>query len=161
MTSRNSVMATCTPWTVVSRSRLMSLIITFMFEPAKLQMNCARASGTSTRRTVVAGVAALAVSAMRRRHGSLGRRHPGGVERPVGAEDGGDEGPVGGGLREVGDRPPGRVDLLGVEAEVVPVGEHLREREAGLVEPPRAGERVDVEERAEREGALRARQPVW
>jgi hypothetical protein len=32
-------MATCTPWTVVSRSSLMSLIITFMFEPAKLQMN--------------------------------------------------------------------------------------------------------------------------
>jgi hypothetical protein len=24
----------------------MSLIITFMFEPAKLQMNCARASGS-------------------------------------------------------------------------------------------------------------------
>src|SRR5690606_10051908 len=29
------------------RSSLMSLIITFMFEPAKLQMNWARASGTS------------------------------------------------------------------------------------------------------------------
>ena len=40
----------CTPWTVVPRSVLMSLIITFMFEPAKLQMNCASASGTSTRR---------------------------------------------------------------------------------------------------------------
>jgi hypothetical protein len=39
MTKRKSVMATCTPWTVVSRSSLMSLIITFMFEPAKLQMN--------------------------------------------------------------------------------------------------------------------------
>jgi hypothetical protein len=32
-------MQTCTPWTVVSRSWLMSLIMTFMFEPAKLQMN--------------------------------------------------------------------------------------------------------------------------
>ena len=42
-------MAICTPWTVVSRSVLMSLIITFMLEPAKLQMNWARASGTSTR----------------------------------------------------------------------------------------------------------------
>src|SRR4051794_7502298 len=41
-------MATWMPWTVVSRSRLMSLIITFMFEPAKLQMNWARASGMST-----------------------------------------------------------------------------------------------------------------
>ena len=38
-------MAVCTPCTVVFRSLLMSLIITFMFEPAKLQMNCARASG--------------------------------------------------------------------------------------------------------------------
>ncbi len=45
MISRNSVIAVCTPLTVVSRSSLMSLIITFMFEPAKLQMNCASASG--------------------------------------------------------------------------------------------------------------------
>src|SRR3954452_20762002 len=29
----------------------MSVIITFMFEPAKLQMNCASASGTRTRRS--------------------------------------------------------------------------------------------------------------
>src|SRR6516225_7748 len=49
MTSRNRVMQTCTPWTVVCRSSLMSLIMTFMFEPAKLQMNWARASGTSIR----------------------------------------------------------------------------------------------------------------
>ena len=39
MTSRKIVMAIWTPCTVVSRSSLMSLIITFMFEPAKLQMN--------------------------------------------------------------------------------------------------------------------------
>ena len=45
MISRNSVIAVCTPLTVVSRSSLMSLIITFMFEPAKLQMNWASASG--------------------------------------------------------------------------------------------------------------------
>ena len=44
-------MQTCTPWTVVSRSWLMSLIITFMFEPAKLHMNWASASGTSTARS--------------------------------------------------------------------------------------------------------------
>ena len=31
----------------------MSVIITFMFEPAKLQMNCARAKGTSIRRRLV------------------------------------------------------------------------------------------------------------
>ena len=40
-------MAVCTPCTVVFRSALMSVIITFMFEPAKLQMNCASASGAS------------------------------------------------------------------------------------------------------------------
>ena len=39
MISRNSVIVACTPVTVVSRSSVMSLIITFMFEPAKLQMN--------------------------------------------------------------------------------------------------------------------------
>ena len=42
----------------------MSLIITFMFEPAKLQMNCARASGTSTRRSAPAGFPATTPSAM-------------------------------------------------------------------------------------------------
>ena len=40
-------MQTCTAWMVVFRSVLMSLIMTFMFEPAKLQMNCASASGIS------------------------------------------------------------------------------------------------------------------
>ena len=45
MINKNSVIAACTPCTVVSRSSVMSLIITFMFEPAKLQMNCASASG--------------------------------------------------------------------------------------------------------------------
>ena len=39
------------PATSVPRSSLMSLIITFMFEPAKLQMNCASASGAMMRRT--------------------------------------------------------------------------------------------------------------
>src|SRR3954464_5513953 len=49
MISRNSVIAACTPSTDVSRSCVMSLIITFMFEPAKLQMNCASASGARKR----------------------------------------------------------------------------------------------------------------
>ena len=55
MISRNSVIAVCTPLTVVSRSSLMSLIITFMFEPAKLQMNCASASGRIRRRADASG----------------------------------------------------------------------------------------------------------
>ena len=50
MITRNSVIAVCTPLTVVSRSSLMSVIITFMFEPAKLQMNWASASGRIRRR---------------------------------------------------------------------------------------------------------------
>jgi hypothetical protein len=45
MISKNRVIVACTPVTVVSRSLVMSLIITFMFEPAKLQMNWASASG--------------------------------------------------------------------------------------------------------------------
>jgi len=55
MTSRKMVIATWMPWTVVSRSWLMSLIITFMLVPAKLQMNWARASGTSTCRNAADG----------------------------------------------------------------------------------------------------------
>ena len=47
-------MQTCTPWTLVCRSSLMSLIMTFMLEPAKLQMNWARASGISILRRDVA-----------------------------------------------------------------------------------------------------------
>jgi hypothetical protein len=43
--SRNRVMTVWTPFTSVFRSLLMSPIITFMFEPAKLQMNWASASG--------------------------------------------------------------------------------------------------------------------
>ena len=50
MISKNRVIVVCTPVTSVWRSRLMSLIITFMFEPAKLQMNCASASGAMNAR---------------------------------------------------------------------------------------------------------------
>src|SRR6188472_159409 len=55
MISRKRVIAVCTPLTVVSRSSLMSAIITFMFEPAKLQMNCASASGRINLRAEVRG----------------------------------------------------------------------------------------------------------
>jgi len=50
MISRKRVIVAWTPITDVSRSCVMSLIITFMFEPAKLQMNCASASGRISRR---------------------------------------------------------------------------------------------------------------
>src|SRR3954453_840953 len=55
MISRKRVIAVWTPLTVVSRSSLMSAIITFMFEPAKLQMNCASASGRIRRRAAATG----------------------------------------------------------------------------------------------------------
>ena len=64
MTSRKIVIAVCTPWTVVSRSSLMSLIITFMFEPAKLQMNWASASGTSSFRGETVDLARFRFSVM-------------------------------------------------------------------------------------------------
>ena len=61
MIRRNSVIVVCTPFTVVSRSSLMSLIITFMFEPAKLQMNWASASGRINLRADAAGCAGVSV----------------------------------------------------------------------------------------------------
>ena len=45
------MIAVCTPWTFVPRSLLMLLMATFMLEPAKLQMNWARARGISIRRS--------------------------------------------------------------------------------------------------------------
>ena len=45
----------------------MSVIITFMFEPAKLQMNCASARGTRMRRSEPDGRPTLTPSATSRR----------------------------------------------------------------------------------------------
>ena len=53
ITSRNSVIAIWIPWTVVSRSALMSLSMTFMFDPANEQMNCASARGNRAHAAVV------------------------------------------------------------------------------------------------------------
>ena len=58
MITRNTVIVVCTPLTVVFRSSVMSEIITFMFEPAKLQMNCASASGAINSRAEASGRAA-------------------------------------------------------------------------------------------------------
>jgi hypothetical protein len=65
ITNKNTVIAICTPWTVVSRSLLMSVIMTFMFEPAKLQMNCASASGTRILRNAPEGRPTPTASLMR------------------------------------------------------------------------------------------------
>jgi hypothetical protein len=54
---------------------------------------------------------------------------------------------------------PGAADLLGIQACVVGVGEHLLERQPRLVEAPGPGERLDVPERARRGRAFRAAHP--
>src|SRR5262245_61930403 len=82
------------------------------------------------------------------------------VELVVEVDRGGDQGQVAERLREVAQLLPGAADLLGVQAQVVGVGEHLLEDQPRLIQPPRAGQRVDVPERAQREGALVAGQPV-
>ena len=72
-------MQTCTAWMVVFRSVLMSLIMTFMFEPAKLQMNWASAQRNQhlpQRRPVQLG------------HGAGHRRTPPRSRRPVTLGDG-------------------------------------------------------------------------
>src|SRR5215213_5971872 len=111
MTNKNRVIAVCTPWTVVSRSSLMSLIITFMLEPAKLQMNCASASGTSIwRRAGAEGAGVTSTTARTRRHA----QDPAGVvELVVEVQRRGDEREVGEGLGEVAHLLAGGVDLLG------------------------------------------------
>src|SRR5437763_10320985 len=63
-------------------------------------------------------------------------------------------------LREVPERLAGWADLLGVEPEVIRVGEHLLEGQPGLVDAAGAGQRLDVPERTDREGALIALQAV-
>src|SRR5664279_1972595 len=103
MTSRKIVIAICTPCTVVSRSVLMSLIITFMFEPAKLQMNWARASGTSTLRKALDGRPVVTFSATLH----LLTRRPGPpVQHGVEGDRGADQREGCEGLREVADLFP-------------------------------------------------------
>src|SRR5829696_962093 len=129
----------------------MSLIITFMFEPAKLQMNWARASGMSTLRNAGSDRPAMSATRVRAEH----RRASRVVQALVKADGGVDQGEMGEGLREVADLLTDGVDLLGVEAEVVGVGQHLREGQPCVVEPPGTSQGVDVQEGAERERPFR------
>ena len=69
-------------------------------------------------------------------------------------------GEVGEGLREVAQRLAGRADLLGEQAHVVGVGEHLFEDVPALIDAAGPGQRLDVPERAQVERALAAGQPV-
>ena len=56
----------------------------------------------------------------------------------------------------------GTADLLGIQAQVVGVGEHFLERQPRLVQAPSADKRLDVPGRARREGAFRCPpRPGW
>jgi len=82
MTNKNNVIAVCTPCTVVFRSSLMSVIVTFMFEPAKLQMNWASANGNNARRSTgdirppLTACDAVTTAAPIRYRDGIGRRRP-------------------------------------------------------------------------------------
>ena len=67
---------------------------------------------------------------------------------------------MGKGLREVAQGLAGVPDLLGVEAEVVGVAEHLLEHQARFVHTPGARQRLDEPERAQAERAFFAREAV-
>src|SRR5215471_5874705 len=63
-------------------------------------------------------------------------------------------------LREVSQLLATETDFLGVEAEVIGVGEHLLERKSSVFEAPGLRESLYVPERAQRERALRATESV-
>src|SRR5687768_17180151 len=152
--SVNSVMVVWIPVTEVPRSSAIVLIATFMFDPAKLQMNWARASGSTTAAAawvpLMPSVRELVTLVLP--DGGAGRsRAAAGLPVQGGVEAGGgvDQGQVGERLGEVADLLPGQGDLLGVQAHVVGVGEHLLEGRPCVVHPAGAGERVDVGEGTE------------
>ena len=80
MISKNRVIAVCTPFTVVSRSSLMSVIITFMFEPAKLQMNWASARGRINLRGDITARPGIRASLAATGFSVIGLHTPGTVE---------------------------------------------------------------------------------
>src|SRR5437660_10634839 len=76
---------------------------------------------------------------------------PAEVERAVEVVTGADQRQVRECLREVAERLPRPADLLGVEADVVRIGEHLLERKTGLFEAPRPRARLDVPDGPDRD----------
>ena len=112
----------------------MSAIITFMFDPAKLQMNCASASGRISRRADASGRSGVsgsltdAVPSLTPRLGArLGNRYRRSDQREV-AE----------GLREVADLTlPLHVVLLCQQAEIVAQSDQSLEQLATPHRPAR------------------------
>src|SRR5215217_7620257 len=90
---------------------------------------------------------------------AAGSRSPS-VERTVEGDGGVDQRQVGEGLGEVAQLLAGLADLLGVQAQVVGVGEHLLQGQPGLLQAAGAGQGVHVPEGADREGPLVAAQAV-
>src|SRR5262249_31572354 len=82
------------------------------------------------------------------------------AELPIEVDRGADQRQVGERLREVPEQLAARADLLGVEAEVVRVGEHLLEREPRFPHAAGARERLYVPEAADRERAFVTVEPV-
>src|SRR5215216_2889644 len=76
------------------------------------------------------------------------------VELVVQVDGGVDQRQVGERLGEVAQLLPGLADLLGVQAQVVGVGEHLLEDQPGLLQASRTGQRIHIPEGTDREGAL-------
>src|SRR5829696_4728377 len=130
----------------------MSLIITFMFEPAKLQMNWARASGARNARHEREAPA----------DSELAPTEP--VPVRLGCRDracGEDQREVAERLWEVADLPPAaHVVLLGEQAEVVGQREEPLEQAARVVDAAVHREGADQPERAGQELALVTRQAV-
>src|SRR3954469_7020771 len=124
--SVNSVMVVWIPVTEVPRSSAIVLIATFMLDPAKLQMNWARAKGRTTApaasvalmpsvRELVIPILPDRWRARRRSRAAAGLPVQCGVE----GERGVDERQVRKGLGEVADLLPGQGDLFGADERVV------------------------------------------
>src|SRR5947207_14758192 len=75
-------------------------------------------------------------------------------ELAIKGEGGADQREVRKGLRKVAQLLAGRADLLGIETDMICVGEHLLEREPCVIEPSGARERLDPPERTHGEGSL-------
>ena len=85
---------------------------------------------------------------------------PSSPQRPVEVDGGADQRQVRERLREIAELFAGRPHLLGVQAEMVGVGEHLLKREPRRVQAAGPGQCLDVPERADRERALLAGESV-
>src|SRR5947209_14219980 len=86
-------------------------------------------------------------------------------ERPVEIEGGADQSQMSEGLREVAQGLAAGTGLLGVQADMVGITEHLLEEQPGVIQPGRVGaagarERLDEPEGTHVEGPLAARQAV-